>query len=352
VSTFSTERLVPYGWSDRVLALYSAATDTAPERIGRDESVLLPARVTRVERSGCFAVLPDGDEYLLTGDPLPAVGDWITTAAGVVAHVLPRWSEVTRIDPAGNGLQILAANVDAVAVVAPADHVNPARVERELALASDCGAVPVVVVTKADLDGDGNVAATLRARIPDVEVLVISAVDQTGFDGLRAILTPHRTCMFLGPSGAGKSTLANALLGDERLDTGATRLGDGRGRHTTTSRQLVVIPSGGVIIDTPGIRSLALPADVELDRGFADITALASGCRFSDCRHDQEPGCAVQRAVRDGTLDPGRLANLSKLAREAMFQQSRQDPLLRRENRQLWRARTKQNRAAAKRRDQ
>jgi ribosome biogenesis GTPase len=352
VPTFTTELLVPYGWSDRVLALYTSALETPSQRPGRDGPVVLPARVTRVERSGVFAVLPDGHESLLRAERLPAVGDWVVTAAGAVTHILPRWSEVTRVDPSGSGLQTLAANVDAVAVVTPADRANPARIERELALAWDCGAVPVIVVTKTDLEGDDSVALALSSRIPGVDVLAVSALDRTGLDGLRAVLAPNRTCMFLGPSGAGKSTLANALLGEERLATGAARVGDGRGRHTTTSRHMVVIASGGVIIDTPGLRSLALPSDIELERGFADIAALASRCRFSDCRHGQEPGCAVQVAASDGRLDPDRLASFTKLGREALFQQSRHDPQLARENRQLWRARTKAARASAKCRDQ
>lgn len=348
--TTNTERLVPYGWSDRVLALHTSALEAASERNGRTSAVL-PARVTRVERSACSAVLPDGAEHLLRADPLPAVGDWIAADAdaGVVVAVLPRWSELSRVDPSGDSLQILAANVDAVAVVAPADRANPARIERELALAWDCGAVPVIVVTKADLDGVA-VAERLRSRIPGVDVLAVSAIAGTGLDGVRAILAPNRTCVFLGPSGGGKSTLANALVGERRLATGAPRDGDGRGRHTTTSRQLMVVPGGGVIIDTPGLRSLTLPGDIELDLGFADITALASRCRFADCHHDQEPGCAVHAAVSDGVLDADRLRSFTKLAREAAFQQSRHDPLVRRENRQLWRARSKGARAHAKRR--
>ncbi len=346
--TFNTDPLVPYGWNDRVLALFNSAVATASHRSGRDPSQYLPARVTRVERAGCFAVLADGGEHLLRADPLPAVGDWITTFAGAVADVLPRWSEVTRVDPSGDSLQTLAANVDSVAVLTPADHANPARIERELALAWDCGAIPVVVVTKTDLERE-DVAQNLGDRIPGVDVLAVCALNGQGLDSLRAVLLPHRTCMFLGPSGAGKSTLANALLGDQRLATGHTRAGDGRGRHTTTSRQLVVVPGGGIIIDTPGIRSLTLPGDVELDRGFADIAELAAGCRFSDCGHAQEPGCAVNQAVNDGTLDPGRLATFRKLAREAAFQQSRHDPLIQRANRQVWRSRTKAARAHPKR---
>jgi ribosome biogenesis GTPase len=348
VLTFSTDPLVPYGWSDRVLALFNAVSEAAPDRAQPGPSATdLPARVTRVERAACFAVLPDGGEHVLRADPLPAVGDWISTAAGAVRQILPRWSEVTRVDPDGDRLQVLAANVDIVAVVAPADRANPARVERELALAWDCGAVPVLVVTKADLGG-AEVAASLGARIPGVDVLPVCARTGAGVETLGALLRPDRTCLFLGPSGAGKSTLANALLGEDRLATGATRVDDGRGRHTTTSRQLVVIPGGGIIIDTPGLRSLSLPSDIELGLSFGDIAELSTRCRFADCRHDGEPGCAVTEAVSDGSLDPARLASFRKLAREAAFQQSRHDPLLRQANRQVWRSRTKEARANAR----
>lgn len=328
------DALVPYGWSDRVLALFTSCAD----------GVSAPARVTRVERSGCFAVGPDGAERLLRAEPLPAVGDWVTTAAGGVRAVMPRWSALSRADPDGVGTQTLAANIDLVLVTAPADRCSPARVERELTLAWDSGAVPVAVITKCDLDS-GGVADTLAARLPGLDVLAVSAISGAGVAELQQRLAPDRTAVLLGPSGAGKSTLANALLGTERLATGAVRDGDHRGRHTTTSRQLVAVPGGGVLIDTPGLRSLGLPADLELGAGFPDIEALATRCRFSDCAHDGEPGCAVESALTTGVLAPERLQSYRKLAREIAWERRRGDPVASAAERQVWKARSRQYRA-------
>ena len=330
----SIDALVPFGWSDRVLTLYNSY----------DDSECAPARVTRVERSGCFAVGADGEERLLRAEALPAVGDWLAFAGGAVRHVLPRWSALQRADPDGGGTQTLAANVDLVLVTTPADRSSPGRVERELTLAWDSGAVPLVVVTKADLDGPA-VADALASRLPGTDVLAVSAVTGAGVEELRAHLAPDRTAVLLGPSGAGKSTLANALLGEDRLATGAVREGDRRGRHTTTSRQLVAVPGGGVLIDTPGLRTLGLTADVEIGMGFPDIEALAQRCRFADCAHESEPGCAVEDAIATGELDPRRLESFRKLAREVAWERRRHDPVAAAAERQVWRARSREYRA-------
>ncbi len=329
-----TDALVPFGWSDRVEALYTSCAD----------GECTPARVTRIERSGCVAVGPDGEERLLSAEPLPAVGDWIAVAVDSVRHVLPRWSALTRADPDGTGIQTLAANMDIVLITTPADRSSAERVERELTLAWDSGAVPLVVVTKSDLDGQ-SVADALGARLPGADVLSASAVTGDGTAELRARLAPDRTAVLLGPSGAGKSTLANALLGSERLATGAVREGDHRGRHTTTSRQLVAVPGGGVLIDTPGLRSLGLPADIDIGAGFPEIEELAAGCRFADCAHESEPGCAVEAALESGELALERLESYRKLAREVGWERRRHDPLAGHAERQLWKARTKQFRA-------
>ncbi len=341
------DALVPYGWTDRVLTLFTTVLETDP---GPPPGGLAPARITRVERSACVAVGPDGVERPLRAQPLPAVGDWITFADDAVRHVLPRWSELTRADPGGAGIQVLAANLDLVAIVTPADRSSPARVEREVALAWDSGAVPLVILTKADLDSAAELVVTLRARLSGAEVVAVSAVNGAGVEDLRARLSPHLTAVLLGPSGAGKSTLANALLGDDRLATAAVRAGDGRGRHTTSSRQLLAVPGGGVLIDTPGLRSLGLAGAVELGAGFPDVESLAARCRFTDCRHDGEPGCAVDAAVADGTLDPDRLRSYRKLERETAAERRRHDPLAQREQRQLWKTRTRDARAHDKRR--
>ncbi|HEY3776358.1 MAG TPA: ribosome small subunit-dependent GTPase A [Solirubrobacteraceae bacterium] len=330
----TTDALVPFGWSERVLALYTSCAD----------GECTPARVTRVERSGCVAVGPDGEERLLRAEPLPAVGDWLAVADGAVRHVLPRWSALQRADPDGSGTQTLAANIDLVLVTTPADRSSAARVERELALAWDSGAVPLVVVAKSDLDADAA-AASLESRLPGTDVLAVSAVTGGGVAELQARLAPDRTAVLLGPSGAGKSTLANALLGEERLATAAVREGDHRGRHTTTSRQLVAVPGGGVLIDTPGLRSLGLTAGLDIGAGFPDIETLARQCRFADCAHDGEPGCAVEDAITSGELDPARLESFRKLTREVAWERRRRDPVAGAAERQAWKARSREYRA-------
>lgn len=316
-----------FGWNDRVLALFNSL----------DVTGAIPARIIRVERSACVAVLADGSEQLLTAQALPAVGDWVAAAGSVVGAVVPRWSALTRADPSGSGVQVLAANVDLVAITAPADRLSPGRVERELAAAWDSGAQPLVILTKTDL-ADPGTAEALAARLSGVDVLSTSATTGAGIDELRVLLQPCRTAVLLGPSGAGKSTLANALLGSEVLATGAVREGDRRGRHTTTSRQLVAVPGGGVLIDTPGLRSLALAGDVEIGQAFPEIEALAAGCRFGDCTHTVEPGCAVIGAVEDGALDPARLESYRKLQREMAAEARRTDPLVRKAELSEWKS--------------
>jgi ribosome biogenesis GTPase len=247
-------------------------------------------------------------------------------------------------------VQVLAANVDLVFITAPVDRISSARVERELAVAWDSGAHPVVVLTKCDL-GQKDVERSLAGRLARVDVVATSAATGQGVLELSERLRPARTAVLLGPSGAGKSTLANALLGSEVLATGAVRARDHRGRHTTTSRQLVAIPSGGVLIDTPGLRTLGLTAALNLEHVFPDIDALAASCRFSDCRHRHEPDCAVLAAVASGDLERARLANFCKLEREAAAEARRSDPILRKAQLNMWKARTKAARLNDKRQD-
>jgi len=302
--------LVPFGWDARVAALFD-------DLVADDARALVPARVTRVERAACL-VATDGGELLASAATLPAVGDWVALERRdddtVVVAVAPRWSELARADPDG-GRQVLAANVDLVLITVPGDRANPARVERESVLAWDSGARPVAVVTKGDV-ADPGLAAELARRLLDVDVVVTSSVTGEGLDALVALLAPAQTAVLLGPSGAGKSTLVNAILGEDRLATTAVRASDARGRHTTTHRELVVVPSGGVLIDTPGLRSLGLMGDGGIALAFADIEELAGGCRFNDCAHDAEPGCAVLAAVADGSLAAERLSSYQKLRHE------------------------------------
>ncbi|CAN5273234.1 ribosome small subunit-dependent GTPase A [soil metagenome] len=307
-----------------------------------------PARVVRVERSHCVVACPDGAQRLATAAVLPAVGDWVAVRDDVVIAVLPRWSELARRDPDGASVQVLAANIDLVLITAPGERLSPARVERELAVAWESGAQPVVVMTKADLAGVA-VPDELSDRLVGVDVVATSATTGAGVETIRAMLQPCRSAVLLGPSGAGKSTLANLLVGGDALALADFRA-DRRGRHTTTSRQLVCVPSGGVLIDTPGLRSLSLVGDGDGIAGvFPDIDALAARCRFRDCRHDTEPRCAVLAATQSGTLVPARLESYRKLERELAAEARRRDPLVRKAELSVWKARTKTVRAASKR---
>lgn len=339
--TLSFGALEPYGWSDRVLALWNDF----------GEGAQFPGRVVRLERGGwCTVAGVDGQERLLrAGDGL-AVGDWVATAGTAVDGVLPRWSALSRADPDPSGMQVqvLAANVDLVIVTAPADRLSPPRAERALAVAWESRARPIVVLTKADLAPEG-LADELGERLVGVDVIATSAVSGQGIEEVHRRLVGE-TAVLLGPSGAGKSTLANALLGEDVQAIGAVRAADARGRHTTSTRQLLCVPQGGVLIDTPGLRSLGLVGGAAVEGVFPEIDSLAPGCRFRDCSHEKEPDCAVLAAVDEGVLDPGRLASFRKLAREAAAEQRRQDPLARREAQRLWRQRALDARRHDKRR--
>ncbi|MGH9157115.1 MAG: ribosome small subunit-dependent GTPase A [Acidimicrobiales bacterium] len=330
--------LAAFGWSDRVLALFNDLGEPRAE----------PARVVRVERGHAVVVCPDGTESLVVIHAPAAVGDWVALRYDAVVSRLPRWSAMVRQDPSGTRVQVLAANVDLVLITAPADRLNAARLERELAVAWDSGARPLVVMTKSELAPAGAVAE-LADRLAGVDVVPTSAVTGLGVDDIREILRPDRTAALLGPSGAGKSTLANALLGTDRLATGSVRGGDNRGRHTTTSRQLLAVPGGGVLIDTPGLRSLGLPGETTVEQVFPDIDELAARCRFTDCRHEVEPGCAVADAASDGALDTARLANFRKLQGEIAAEVRRTDPLVRRAELSAHKAQVKSMKANDKR---
>jgi ribosome biogenesis GTPase len=257
---------------------------------------------------------------LASVEPVPVVGDWVVvdTDTGAVVGVLDRTSLLRRQDPDGSE-QPLVANLDVLLIACGLDRpVKPGRIQRSTALAWDAGAQPVVVLTKADLADDADAAAAeVAAGNPGVDVVVTSVVDGRGLPELEA-LAAGRTIVLLGESGAGKSTLANALVGDDVIATGTVRAGDAKGRHTTTRRELHVLPSGGVLIDTPGIRGVGLWVDPDaVAATFDDVEALAEGCRFNDCAHTGEPGCAVAAAVEAGELAPERLEAWHALRREA-----------------------------------
>lgn len=255
----------------------------------------------------------------------PVIGDWVALDLAehtpVVRAIAPRACVLARRRPgAAEHVQVLAANVDRIILVEALDRgPNRRRIERGVAVAYDSGAAPIVVLTKADLCSDvAGAEAEARLAAPFADVLTVSAVESAGVDRLAELLAPGTTAVFLGPSGAGKSTLINRLLAEDRLATRAVRDGDRKGRHTTTRRQLVPLPSGACLIDTPGIRELGLWLDVDgVDAAYGDLEILAAGCRFRDCRHEFEPGCAVRAAVEIGELDEQRLAGYLKLRREA-----------------------------------
>ncbi|MBI5070389.1 MAG: ribosome small subunit-dependent GTPase A [Deltaproteobacteria bacterium] len=277
---------------------------------------------------------------------LPAAGDWVAIDAppgpdrpAQIRGLLQRRTLFTRL-AAGRGarLQVVAANVDLVLAVCGLDaDFNLRRIERYLARIGASGARPLVVLNKADLAEEP--AARVRevvARIPGAEVLPCSARRGDGVAALRERIAPGTTAALVGSSGAGKSTLVNALGGAETMATGEVRARDGRGQHVTTRRQLVELPGGGLLLDTPGMRELQLAGEEGLEAAFEEVAALAAGCRFADCGHEGEPGCALQAALEDGSLDPERLEHFLRLGREARAAERRRDARLRRQDERAW----------------
>lgn len=322
--------LSPFGWSDRWAALAATAVDD----LGRTDAT--PGRVVRHDGVAVIVASADGEQrslpWLGTVDPAPVVGDWVLATSQIVVAVLPRSSLLRRRDPHRDVEQALVANVEVVFVVCGLDRqVKPGRIQRVTTLAWDAGAVPVVVLTKADVvDEPVAIATEVAAANPGVDVLVTSSATGAGVEEVRAACV-DRTVVLLGESGAGKSSLANSLAGVNVAGVGVVRTGDAKGRHTTTARQLHPLPGGGALIDTPGIRAVGRWADEEaVAATFDDVEALAGGCRFGDCAHGGEPGCAVVAAVDDGTLDRARLDAWRPLRREAASAARRADEHARR----------------------
>jgi ribosome biogenesis GTPase / thiamine phosphate phosphatase len=335
------EGLGRLGWSDRWAALFEphAAQGLDPGRVARaDRGSALVALSDAVVRAQPSRRLVDAARGAAD---LPAVGDWVALRnehdldVPLIEAILPRGGTITRGDPGGiSDVQVLAANVDTVLVVHPiAEEPNLRRIERELTFAWDSGAIPVVVLTKADLSGDPDGARVAVESVAlGVDVVVINARDTASAESLLAYTADQRTAVLLGPSGAGKSTIANALVGEERQTTSEVRAGDQKGRHTTVARELIPLAGGGVLIDTPGLRALGLTASDEgIAAVFSEIDELAQHCRFRDCAHADEPGCAVKAAVVSGTLPADRLASYHKLMRESAVAAARDDVRLRSE---------------------
>lgn len=320
------------------------------------EAGLVPGRVT-LEHKHIYRVMTEEGELLgeIAGRmrheafgraDYPAVGDWVALqprpadGRATIHGVLPRRSKFSR-KAAGSTVaeQIVAANIDTVFLVhALNQDFNMRRLERYLTLAYESGALPVVLLSKADLCEDVPArVADVEGVAPGVPIHAVSSLHVEGLEALHPYLGRGRTAALLGSSGAGKSTLANRLYGEELLLTGGIREGDDRGRHTTTHRELVRLPEGGLLIDTPGMRELQLwDADAGLDLAFRDIEALAADCRFGDCSHAGEPGCAVRAALTDGTLPEARYRSYVKLQKELAYEARREDPALQRAQRDRW----------------
>jgi ribosome biogenesis GTPase len=336
-----TSALQALGYSPRWEALFAPHADKG----------LTPARVIRGDRGSLLVATSDNvlhaksSSRLLksagSATELPAVGDWVAVqfADGLdtplIEAVLDRASAIKRGDPdRTTEVQVLAANIDTVFVVHPiVDEPNVRRIERELSVAWDSGAVPVVVLTKADLSADPDVArAAVEAVALGADVLVVNGLAGDGIGPILGYITDHRTAVLVGPSGAGKSTLINSLLGEQRQTTRAVRVSDGRGVHTTVSRELIQMPGGGVLIDTPGLRAFGLTGSEEgIASAFPEIDLASRSCRFRDCTHKDEPGCAVREAVESGALQAERVASYHKLMSEAQVFATKTDARLRAE---------------------
>ncbi|RJU00274.1 ribosome small subunit-dependent GTPase A [Arthrobacter frigidicola] len=307
-----------------------------------------PGRVVRVDRS--LVLVAVGVDLLHLPYPLdagvPATGDWVwigPNRAGdrQILAVLPRRSELSRkrAFEDSSAAQVLAANIDVIGVVVPVDRpLTHNRLERTLVAAWDSGAVPLVIVTKADLAHVADdIVGQVILQAAGVDVVSTSAENGDGIEDLLAHLPQRSTLVLLGPSGAGKSTLINALVGHNVQHTGEVRSGDFRGKHTTTSRELIPLADGTVLMDTPGVRGFGLfDADDGMEQMFGDVEELASLCRFADCAHQQEPGCAVQAALADGTLEDRRWNNYLKLQREMAALARRKDAAATRAYQREW----------------
>jgi len=324
--------LAAFGWNERVARLITRF----PHRI--------PGRVVRVDRIRYRVATAHGttDAYAGPHDKgsesgAPVTGDWVGLAVGAdqrayVAAILPRSSVIKRLDPSTAGArpqeQVLVANLDLVMVVHAVDRpIQLSRLERTLVMAWESGATPVLVLTKADLLTTGALADVehkVRRIAPGVEVITVSNVTGFGLGELLGLMKAGVTGAFVGESGSGKSTLINNLLNEQLQETGPTRSSDGKGRHITSSRELAVIPGAGVVIDTPGLRAIGLWSGRDgLTKAFPDVEGLAAYCQFADCRHEEEPGCAVEAAVERNELERRRIDNYQKMESE-IAQQERQ----------------------------
>jgi ribosome biogenesis GTPase / thiamine phosphate phosphatase len=343
-----------FGWNEGLQRQLEQLRATDPD------TPLIPARVI-VEHRGAYDLMcPDGPRNAeLTGKlrheardrrDLPAVGDWVVLAAdGRIDTILPRKSAFIRkvaglrIEP-----QVIAANVDVVFIVTSANaDFNPRRIERYVAAVTEGRALPVLVLNKTDLGMDVDaLLASLGGALSGLAVARVSALERRGLEQISAHVRPGTTIALVGSSGVGKSTIVNWLLDRQAQLIGEIREHDAHGRHTTTHRELIPLPGGAALIDTPGIRELALwSEDTDLGEAFEDIEALAKSCRFADCQHQGQPGCAVQHAMQTGALEPHRLEHYGKLQREIAHQRDRASPAARQAIKQNGKALSRAQRA-------
>lgn len=340
------------GWCD-FFAQYLSAADytTANYTVGRVALEHKSSYLIYSEQGELNATISGKLRHqATTAQAHPAIGDWViiqptNEGTAVIQQILPRKSQFSRKTAgAKTEVQIVAANVDTVFLVSGLDQdFNLRRIERYLILTWESGASPVIVLNKADLCPDVEQRISdVEAIAPGVEICVISAAQQQGLDALKAYLQPGQTVALLGSSGVGKSTLTNQLLGNAVQSVQSVRQKDDHGRHTTTRRELFLLPTGGLLIDTPGMREVQVWAGEEsLQETFVDVETLASQCQFRNCRHVNEPGCAVQQALETGLLDKARLLNYQKLQKELNYLSRKQDQRLELNERARWKQITK-----------
>ena len=360
--------LVQYGLTESVAAQFAAITsrdsDLIPGRVARVDgiSTFVHSDSTDYRAVSTYARIAHDDEFEI--EPAqPTVGDWVLVRPGQnqdpdeIELVLPRSSllarkRVQRGKEEGDE-QVLAANISTVFVVQAATYFNQGRLEREIALVWGSGATPVVVISKTDLlsedDGDPTeeeVIAQARLSAPGVEVFAVSGITGQGTEPLREYTVAGSTVVLIGASGVGKSTLVNQLMGHEVMETGVIRESDTRGRHTTVTRQLLPLPNGGVIIDTPGIRSIALVSGSEeaLAKTFSEVDQYLGQCRFRDCGHNGEPGCAIGEAIDSGELSADRFESYKRMGRELEFEETKHNPAAKTEHQRRMRVLAKANR--------
>ncbi|MDD1723651.1 MAG: ribosome small subunit-dependent GTPase A [Methanospirillum sp.] len=301
----------------------------------------IPGRVCTVHKTRYEVIVQDGiisvpvSGAMRSGKIFPVVGDFVVilnqpeSATRIIVAILQRKNSLAR-GGAGDsaGEQVIAANIDTVFIVTePGSDLSIPRLERYLLITRSSGARPVIILNKADTSPDiaGQVGVITR-EIRDIPVVPVSAAEKTGLEDLNPYLGSGRTVVFVGSSGVGKSTLTNALTGETVQETGDIREDDGRGHHTTTVRHLLSLPDGSSLIDTPGLREIRVwTAEESIAETFDDILKYATRCRFSDCSHDGEPGCAVRQAVEEGVLDPDRLARYKKILKEVAFERDKAD---------------------------